>query len=116
MRYVYLLKQKVIYSFKKFEVFIHSFYFCLLGLFHKAISQSGVVSNPWAHTCSNKQHGFALAKAFGKECSTPTEAIECLRTIPPLDLVAMYENINKMVSLLFTILKLSANILLFFYF
>ncbi|XP_058793059.1 juvenile hormone esterase-like isoform X2 [Phymastichus coffea] len=66
------------------------------GLFHKAIAQSGVVSNPWAHTYSNKECGYSLAKAFGKKCYTPLETIEYLRTIPSLDLVTMYENLNNM--------------------
>ncbi|KAL6419960.1 hypothetical protein ACFW04_011043 [Cataglyphis niger] len=54
------------------------------GLFHKAISQSGVAANPWsfsewANKATNK--GFQLAKYFGKTTSDPKVAFEFLKTI-----------------------------------
>ncbi|XP_008216259.1 esterase FE4 isoform X1 [Nasonia vitripennis] len=65
------------------------------GLFHKAIAQSGVISNPWAHIQSNKEHGYSLAKELGKDCSKPLEAIEFLRTVSAVKLVETYEIIHK---------------------
>ncbi|GAB1863194.1 Carboxylesterase 3 [Camponotus japonicus] len=54
------------------------------GLFHKAISQSGVATNPWAfieltNKATNK--GFQLAEYFGKATSDPKVAYELLKTI-----------------------------------
>lgn len=53
-------------------------------MFHKAISQSGVVTNPWAfieltNKATNK--GFQLAAYFGKATSDPKVAYELLKTI-----------------------------------
>ena len=61
--------------------------------------QSGVITNPWAHISSNKECGYNLAKALGKDCSNAIETIEFLRTIPALQLVETYEKINKMVTI-----------------
>ncbi|XP_018367857.1 PREDICTED: esterase E4-like [Trachymyrmex cornetzi] len=50
------------------------------GLFHKVISQSGVVLNPWAfNECTD--HGFRLAEKLGKTTSDPKVAYEFLKTI-----------------------------------
>ncbi|KAL6257872.1 hypothetical protein P5V15_011470 [Pogonomyrmex californicus] len=54
------------------------------GLFHKAISQSGVVANPWTLTeWTNKamNKGFQLAEKLGKTTSDPKVAYEFLKTI-----------------------------------
>ncbi|KYN20422.1 Esterase E4, partial [Trachymyrmex cornetzi] len=54
------------------------------GLFHKAISQSGVASNPWSLTeWTNKamSRGFQLAEKLGKVTSDPKVAYEFLKTI-----------------------------------
>ncbi|XP_018353120.1 PREDICTED: esterase E4-like isoform X1 [Trachymyrmex septentrionalis] len=54
------------------------------GLFHKAISQSGVASNPWSLTeWTNKMmsRGFQLAEKLGKVTSDPKVAYEFLKTI-----------------------------------
>ncbi|XP_018304144.1 esterase E4-like [Mycetomoellerius zeteki] len=49
------------------------------GLFHKVISQSGVISNPWAFN-EWSDVGFRLAKKLGKETSDPKVAYEFLKT------------------------------------
>jgi len=53
---------------------------CLAGLFHKVISQSGVISNPWAFN-EWTDIGFRLVKKLGKETSDPKVAYEFLKTI-----------------------------------
>ena len=52
------------------------------------------------HRISNKEYGYNLAKALGKDCSNAMETIEFLRNIPALQLVETYENINKMVTII----------------
>lgn len=54
------------------------------GLFHKAIAQSGVSTNPWAIWSKNfKKHAFELVADLGKKTTDPQEAVEFLRTIDP---------------------------------
>ncbi|XP_018341728.1 PREDICTED: esterase FE4-like isoform X2 [Trachymyrmex septentrionalis] len=50
------------------------------GLFHKVISQSGVISNPWAFN-EWTDVGFRLVKKLGKETSDPKVAYKFLKTI-----------------------------------
>lgn len=57
-----------------------------------------MITNPWAHIKSNKEHGYALAKAFGKEISDPSEVIEFLKSIPAVDLVEKHEILNAKVN------------------
>ncbi|XP_018054574.1 PREDICTED: esterase E4-like isoform X1 [Atta colombica] len=60
------------------------------GLFHKAISQSGVASNPWSLTeWTNKamSRGFQLAEKLGKVTSDPKVAYEFLKTIDAKKLI-----------------------------
>jgi len=57
---------------------------CVPGLFHKAISQSGVVTNPWTFTereppSTNK--GFQLAEKLGKVTTDAKVAYEFLQKI-----------------------------------
>ncbi|KAL7297612.1 hypothetical protein TKK_0009285 [Trichogramma kaykai] len=65
------------------------------GLFHKAIIQSGAVTNPWAHIKSNKKWGYALAKSFGVKCDTDLDVIKKLKELPAEDLVKKYEDLCK---------------------
>jgi len=60
------------------------------GLFHKAISQSGVATNPWAFTereppSNNK--GFLLAEKLGKSTTDAKIAYEFLKKIDAKKLV-----------------------------
>ncbi|XP_018312621.1 esterase E4 [Mycetomoellerius zeteki] len=60
------------------------------GLFHKAISQSGVATNPWSLTeWTNKamSRGFQLAEKLGKITSDPKVAYEFLKTIDAKKLI-----------------------------
>ncbi|GAB1863192.1 Carboxylic ester hydrolase [Camponotus japonicus] len=60
------------------------------GLFHKAISQSGTTTCPWAFTepesCSTNK-GFLLAKKLGKVTEDPKDVYEFLKTIDAKKLV-----------------------------
>ncbi|XP_043264518.1 juvenile hormone esterase-like [Colletes gigas] len=58
------------------------------GLFHKAISQSGVATNPWAMAMENPiPRVLKLAAKLGKETTDPETALEFLRTVDALKLV-----------------------------
>ncbi|XP_076168705.1 juvenile hormone esterase [Ptiloglossa arizonensis] len=58
------------------------------GLFHKAISQSGVAMNPFALIYGEpKQYAFRLAAQLGKETTDPETAVEFLKTIDAQQLV-----------------------------
>nr|XP_033334723.1 esterase FE4-like isoform X1 [Megalopta genalis] len=58
------------------------------GLFHKAIAQSGVATNPWAISSKNvKDYAVKLAAELGKDITDPVELVEFLRTIEPQKLV-----------------------------
>ncbi|XP_046751123.1 juvenile hormone esterase-like [Diprion similis] len=52
------------------------------GLFHKAISQSGVALNPWARAFKTAEIAQRVAAHFGKETTDPNEIVKFLRTIP----------------------------------
>lgn len=61
-----------------------------IGLFHKAISQSGVATNPWSFTewtdkATNKS--FQLVEKLGKTTSDPKVAYEFLKTIDAKKLI-----------------------------
>ncbi|XP_025262687.1 juvenile hormone esterase isoform X4 [Camponotus floridanus] len=60
------------------------------GLFHKAISQSGTITCPWAFTdpesCSTNK-GFLLAKKLGKMTEDPKDVYEFLKMIDAKKLV-----------------------------
>ncbi|KAL6257876.1 hypothetical protein P5V15_011474 [Pogonomyrmex californicus] len=60
------------------------------GLFHKAISQSGVMACPWAFTerePHTKNRGFLLAEKLGKPTTDPKVAYEFLKTIDAKTLI-----------------------------
>ncbi|XP_077262541.1 esterase FE4-like, partial [Temnothorax americanus] len=61
-----------------------------IGLFHKAISQSGVITNPWAFddwTNNETILGFKLVEKLGKATSDPKVAYEFLKTIDAKKLI-----------------------------
>lgn len=61
-----------------------------IGLFHKAISQSGVATNPWTLTeWTNKamNKSFQLVQKLGKTTSNPKVAYEFLKRIDAKKLV-----------------------------
>lgn len=58
------------------------------GLFHKAISQSGVVNNPWAAcTQEPKKYAYQLAAQLGEPSTDPKTVVEFLRTVDAQKLV-----------------------------
>ncbi|XP_029165265.1 esterase B1-like [Nylanderia fulva] len=66
------------------------------GLFHKAISQSGNVTCPWAFTepgPSSTNKGFLLAKILGKATDDPKIAYEFLKTIDAEKLIVTEQNL-----------------------
>ncbi|XP_046750586.1 esterase E4-like [Diprion similis] len=52
------------------------------GLFHKAISQSGVTLNPWVSTSNSIETAHSYVALLGKKTTDPHEIVEYLRTIP----------------------------------
>ncbi|XP_011632339.1 juvenile hormone esterase-like [Pogonomyrmex barbatus] len=68
--------------------------FVITGLFHKAISQSGVMACPWAFTerePHTKNRGFLLAEKLGKPTTDPKVAYEFLKTIDAKKLIETQE-------------------------
>ncbi|XP_020283640.1 esterase E4-like isoform X4 [Pseudomyrmex gracilis] len=61
------------------------------GLFHKAISQSGVVLNSWAWTEQTNDKTFEFVAKLGKETSDPKVAYEFLKTTDVKELVTVYQ-------------------------
>ncbi|CAL7940611.1 unnamed protein product [Xylocopa violacea] len=58
------------------------------GLFHKAISQSGAVSNPWAaNTVEPKKYVYQIAAQLGEHSTDPKTVVEFLRTVDAQKLV-----------------------------
>ncbi|XP_029035421.1 juvenile hormone esterase-like [Osmia bicornis bicornis] len=58
------------------------------GLFHKAISQSGVAANPWAITSKEpRKYAFQLAAQLGEHSTDPATVLEFLRKVEPQKLV-----------------------------
>jgi len=59
-----------------------------IGMFQKAIMQSGCVFNPWAlNEKHSKDAALLLAKKFGCEEDDPKNIIQYLLNIPAIDLV-----------------------------
>jgi len=67
---------------------IQVFFKLKLGVFQKAIMQSGSIFNPWAF---NEKHSinaaFELAKNLGCEKQNPKEIVQYLQNVPANDLV-----------------------------
>ncbi|XP_014227063.1 esterase FE4-like [Trichogramma pretiosum] len=66
------------------------------GLFHKAISQSGVALNTWASTPNPRSYGFKLCKILGQDLHDSREAIAFLRKIDCLKLAKMQEKMRTL--------------------
>lgn len=64
------------------------------GLFHKAIAQSGVATNPWAIVTKNAQkYATMLAANLGKDITDPHKLVEFLRTKDALELVVAQQKL-----------------------
>ncbi|CAH2233120.1 jg13984 [Pararge aegeria aegeria] len=59
------------------------------GLFTRAISQSGVCLNDWAHDVEGKKRSFRIAKIFGKETDDMDELLGFLQSVPAKKLVGL---------------------------
>lgn len=84
---------------KRFSIFYQrtiQTYFFFLGLFHRAIAESGVNMAPWALPARKgfaRQQTTKLAKIF--DCYTPNDwarTLDCLRTIPSQNITATLED------------------------
>lgn len=63
-------------------------FFLVAGLFHKAISQSGVALNSWAIAGKEpRKYAFQLAAKLGEHSTDPATVLEFLRKIEPQKLV-----------------------------
>lgn len=78
--FVYRHLQKVfkLFKYKKFLWHLKSFLF-VLGLFHKAICQSGVAVNSNNFQTSNQEFAFKILEVLGKRTSDPKDAVQLLR-------------------------------------
>ena len=65
----------------------------LTGLFHKAISQSGVALNPWASVVNPKIYAYRLCELLGNKTENHQEIINFLKTIPCTELIKAQEKI-----------------------
>lgn len=63
------------------------FFFNYLGLFHKAIMQSGCILNPWALSENHMEIACTLAKQLGCEKKNPKDIIKYLINIPAKDIL-----------------------------
>lgn len=74
-----------------------SYFFCnlFIGLFQKAIMQSGCMFNSWAFQKNHREVAFAFAKTLGCQKDEPKEIVQYLRNLPAVDLV---ESIKSIVS------------------
>lgn len=89
-------KGSIIYLFKKKMCFLTLFKsYCLAGLFHRAISQSGVAVNTWASMPPNpKQYAYKLCSAMGKDLQDSRAVLNFLRKVNCLALIEAQEKIR----------------------
>lgn len=68
---------------------MYSSYVCLIGLFHRAIAQSGSVLNPWAFADSSTlcKRVQRFCKALGCEATSSEKLVEFLMKVPAEELV-----------------------------
>lgn len=56
-------------------------YYLILDYVHKAISQSGVIFNPWTEIDNPKKYAYDLCNILGKPMTNSRDIVEFLRTI-----------------------------------
>lgn len=59
----------------------------IIGLFHRAICQSGTALHWWALTNKTQDRAFSLGKALGCSTNNPDELLEFLQKAPAEDIV-----------------------------
>lgn len=76
------------------------------GLFHRAISQSGCMLNPWAKIHGDPKFAiYELCELLGKKTKDPKEIVQFLRTIDTMKLIeaqgkVMFESVKMLFLLL----------------
>lgn len=69
----------------------------VLGLFHKAISQSGVALNTWASMPPNpKKYAYRLCSSLGRDLTDSRAIVHFLRKINCLTLIDAQEKIRTL--------------------
>lgn len=95
----------------------------VVGLFQRAIMQSGCVFNSWAFNENHKEVAFKLAKQLGCQNDDPKEIVKYLKNIPTTDLVnasildvstsnlinIFYFKLNCIISIFKTVVKCDAS-------
>jgi carboxylesterase type B len=59
----------------------------IVGLFHRAISQSGTALHWWGFTKRAQDRAFSLGQALGFSTNNPDELLEFLQEVPGKDIV-----------------------------
>lgn len=69
--------------------------YCLLGLFHRAISHSGTAYCPWANHAPGHLRitGERFAHQLGCNYHSTLDALDCLRDMPGYVLVDLLHNL-----------------------
>lgn len=74
----------------------------IVGLFHKAIAQSGVALNPWAFTRKTKQYAYKVCEFLGNKTQDHKAIVDFLRSIDSHKLIEAQEKLlTEEVSKLF---------------
>jgi len=63
------------------------YYNLILGLFEKAIMQSGSAFNPWSFTENHRASAYKLANNLGCLSNDPKEILKYLKNVSAIDLV-----------------------------
>jgi len=68
-------------------IIINIYYNLILGLFQKAIMQSGCAFNQWALNKNHRASALKLANNLGCLSSDPKKIVKCLKNVSAIDLV-----------------------------
>lgn len=68
---------------------------CCAGLFHKAISQSGVIYNPWAVIRNTKERAYELCDILENPLKDPKAIVNFLKTVDCKKLLEAQIKISK---------------------
>lgn len=71
-----------------------------LGLFHKAISQSGCVLNTWLYSRHPKEQAKSLAQRVNCPTNSTEAMVKCLKVVDPRDIVRTHieMTVRKIIS------------------
>jgi len=65
-----------------------------IGLFHRAISQSGCVLNSWLYARYPKQQAQSLAKKVNCPTQSSQEMVKCLKNVNAKDIVSTHREMR----------------------